>query len=251
MNTSEALKELGLSQKEADLYLVSLQIGSATIFTLSRAANMHRPIVYKLVDQLIAKGVMKISLDGKRRVYVATNPKDLVQIIKNKESALSEVLPELLALASSGSKRAKVLYFEGRDRLKDLFRTGLEAKSKSMYSYFPSKYMIELFGKREMEQIIDERIKRKIEVKTLRSRLSEEEFVGSEKTEEAYRQFKYLPDDQNLQMGIVIFDNKVNLFSPIKENFGLQIESEAFSQIMKYMFENLWQQSSGSPLPRG
>jgi len=111
--------------------------------------------------------------------------------------------------------------------------------------------MIELFGKREMEQIIDERIKRKIEVKTLRSRLSEEEFVGSEKTEEAYRQFKYLPDDQNLQMGIVIFDNKVNLFSPIKENFGLQIESEAFSQIMKYMFENLWQQSSGSPLPRG
>lgn len=153
MDTQEALKELGLSQKEAQIYLVSLQIGPSSIFTLSRAANMHRPMVYKLVDQLIVKAVMKTSLDGKRRVYLAVNPKDLIQIIKNKETALIDVLPELLALASSGSKRAKVLYFEGRNRLKNLFRTGLEAKSKTMYSYFPSKYMIELFGKREMEQI--------------------------------------------------------------------------------------------------
>lgn len=247
----QSLMEIGLLDKEVDLYLSLLKLGPSSILRMSKGAKMHRPMVYKLVENLVDKGIFKTTIVGKRKEYLAVQPKQLLNFIRNKESLLKNILPDLEKIGVTGSKETKIIYFEGREQLRELFRSGLQTKSKEMYSFFPSKYMIELFGKREMEEIIAERARKKIRVKTLRSLQTEEEFSGSKLTTEVLREYRYIPDSRIFEMGIVIFDNKVNLFSPIKENFGLQIESEAFSKLMKYFFESLWSISKKARITNG
>lgn len=241
MTTKEALLEIGLTDKEAVLYLTSIQIGPATVLKLSKVAKIHRTIVYQLLDNLVQKGIFRITVDGKRKLYVASEPKHLLGYLKLKESMFKEFLPELNALSNLDWYKPKILYFEGREELRELFKTGLQAESKEMYSFFPSKYMAELFGKRGMEQIISARVQRKIKVKTLRSSLSEEAFEGSKETTKALREVRYIPHDKELGMGLVIFDDKVNIFSPLKENFGIQIQSKSYAEFMRYFFEVLWE----------
>lgn len=243
MKPQQILEQTGLSNKEATLYLAALQIGPATVLSLARTARIHRTVVYKMLEELVDKAVFTTTIVGKRKLYVAIEPKQLLERIKERERLLRDHLPELTALANVGIKKPKILYFEGKEQIKELFRTGLTAHSKEMFSFFPSKYMAQIFGKREMEEIITERIKRKIFVKTLRSTQGEEDFAGSDLTDTALREVRYIPDTRVLEMGIVIFDHTVNLFSPASENFGLQIESEAYAKLMRYFFDSLWQQS--------
>lgn len=243
MKPQQVLEQVGLTGKEADLYLSALRLGPATVLSLAKSAKIHRTVVYKMLADLIDRSIFTTTIAGKRKLYVAVEPKQLLAHLKEREQLLRSHLPELAALANIGTKKPKILYFEGKEQIKELFRTGLAAHSKEMFSFFPSKYMAQIFGKREMEEIIAERIKRKIFVKTLRSTQGEEDFAGSDLTDAAFRETRYIPDARVFEMGIVIFDNTVNLFSPASENFGLQIESEAYSKLMKYLFESLWQQS--------
>jgi sugar-specific transcriptional regulator TrmB len=249
MEEKELLYEIGLSTKEANVYLASLTMGPSSILKLSEKTKIHRPALYKILYDLENKGIFKTTISGKRKLYFAVSPKQLLEYIKNKEELLKNALPGLDAMVSLSQRKPKILYFEGQSQIKDLFRTGLEAKSKEMYSFFPSKFMIKLFGKKEMVKIMAKRAAKGIKVKTLRSSQSEEEFDDSNLTTELLREVRYIPDARTFEMGVVIFDNKVNLFSPIEENFGIQIESESFSKLMKYFFNILWISSKESFSP--
>lgn len=244
MSPKEVLEAIGLSKKETTVYLASLYMGPASLLALSRAAKMHRPQLYKHVDELIDKGVMQTTLEGKRRLYFAVEPKKLVDLLKQKEQLLNQFLPEITALSYLGRQKPRITYYEGREKVQELLRTQNEAKHKEIHAFFPSKYMIELFGQQELEKVIAERIRRGIQVKLLRSAKTEQDYEGSSHRRKALREVRHIPDDKAFAMGIVLFDNKINLFAPVKESYGLQIESNALSDLLRYMFEQLWQNST-------
>lgn len=247
MNNETILKEIGLQDKEARVYIAALQLGPASILSLSKHTGIHRPMLYRLLEGLLAKGVFRTTLAKSRKLYVAVEPEFLVKLLDQKKQLLEEALPGLAALAVAGKQDTQTLYFRGKEQLLELYKTGLGAKSKQIYSYFPSKYMLQLFGKKEMEDIIAQRVAKGVHARTLRSVSSESVFEGSDKTGEALRDVRYIPDNKTLRMGVVIFDDTVNLFSPLEENFGIQIKSESFAELMKYFFENLWNTSTVAP----
>jgi sugar-specific transcriptional regulator TrmB len=240
MRLKNQLSQIGLSDTESGLYLASLTRGPATMLALSRLTKLNRPLVQKTLVGLIEKGVFRTTISGKHRLFVAVPPRQLLDFIRLRESALKGLLPELEALSSIGTKEPRILYFEGRQQVQELLKTQHTSQSKQIYAYFPSKYMIQLFGKHELEEVIQERIKKKIRVKILRPQHAEQEYEGWQLRDQALREVRHIPEDKALEMGLIIFDNKVNLFSPIDENFGIQIESHAYSSLMKYFFEMLW-----------
>lgn len=240
MITHAQLEQIGLSKQEATLYLASLTLGPSSVLGLANATSYNRPLLYRLLGSLIEQGVFQTTITRKRRLYVAAPPKRLLGVLRMKESLLRDMLPELEAMATVGTNKPRILYFEGREQIQELLKTQHEAKSKQIYAFFPSNYMIQLFGKQELEAVIHERIHRGIHIKVLSPLEDPEEYAGAEEREHALREVRYIPDNKIFGMGIVIYDNKVNLFSPSNENFGIQIESEAYSSIMKYFFEALW-----------
>lgn len=248
MEITEVLSQIGLSKNETAIYLALLHNGPQSVLGLSKHVGLHRPAVYRLLDDMTNKGLVHITVIGKRKEYFAATPQDLLQYLNKKTELLRIALPSLESSMKSSHAKPKIVYYEGREQVKELFRQGLNTPSKKMYSFFPSKYMIELFGKREMEKIIDERVEEGIEVMTLRSEASEEKFEGSELTDKALREIRYLPGEQTFEMGMVITDNWVNLFSPIEENFGLQIQSESYAKLMRTFFMGMWSLSKERPV---
>lgn len=242
MQNVEILKEIGLSDKEALIYIESLQLGPASILAISKATKLHRPIIYKIVESMLDKGVMKTTLNKSRTEYVSVEPEELIKIIENKRRLLEQALPGLASLSTTGKDEVKIFFYHGKKQLQELFKTGLTSKTEIL-SFFPTKYMVELFGKREMEDIIKQRVEKGIFSKTLRSKESEQEFEGSTQEQQALREVKYIPENIPLRMGVVIFDDKVNLFSPIEENFGVQIKSKSYAELMRFFFNSVWETS--------
>jgi sugar-specific transcriptional regulator TrmB len=58
-NDTEALIELGLTKRQAKVYLALLRIGPSKAEAISTAASVHRPEVYRVVDRLQEIGLAK------------------------------------------------------------------------------------------------------------------------------------------------------------------------------------------------
>lgn len=240
MTLNDQLTQIGLTNNEVCVYLALLKTGPASVLAISRETGLNRPLLYRNLGLMIEKNVIRTTFLKRRKQYVAVPPRQLLQFIRAKETALKDILPELEALAVNAAEKPRVLYFEGRAQLQELLKTQNKDRHKEILAYFPSKFMIQLLGKKELETVINERIRNGIKVKILRTPTAEKEYEGSELRDEALREVRHIPEDQKLAMGLVIFDNTVNLFSSIDENFGVQIESPAYASLVRFFFNSVW-----------
>ena len=64
MNLRETLKEFDMSDKEIELYLHLLEIGSATSGELMKDLNFYSKTVYEILDRLIDKGLVSYSIQS-------------------------------------------------------------------------------------------------------------------------------------------------------------------------------------------
>jgi len=240
MEMLDVLKSIGLEGKSAQLYLASLRLGPASILSLSKTTGIHRPALYKLLEELESEGIFFTTPSGSRKLYAAVEPERLLTFVKKRERMLEEALPGLKLLMGQASKKPTVEYYEGREQLKALYRSVLTEKPTEILTYFPSRYMAELFGKAPMVEVIQERINLKIWSKTLRAEGGEIEFEGAEEREKALREVRYIEQELAPAMGMIIANDTVDLYSPIEESYGIRIKSESFSRLMKQYFSGLW-----------
>jgi HTH-type transcriptional regulator, sugar sensing transcriptional regulator len=92
------LKKIGLSEKEAVLYMAILTHGPSSKSDMVLRTNLHRPEVYRYLPLLIERGLVSLVSTGKRALYVAESPELLVSLLETLESEMSHMLPDLLSL---------------------------------------------------------------------------------------------------------------------------------------------------------
>ncbi|MDO8649266.1 MAG: helix-turn-helix domain-containing protein [Candidatus Peregrinibacteria bacterium] len=113
MQTEILLTTLGLSAKAAKVYVTLLQLGPATMTQLAKAAAFKRPTTYLLVDELLMRGFVTATKNGKRTTYAAEHPRRLLQAMRTREHEMERVLPELEALYYEPKGRPRVGVYEG------------------------------------------------------------------------------------------------------------------------------------------
>src|SRR4051812_8491190 len=92
-NLIKTLTDFGLSDKEALVYLTSLELGSSSVLKISKLSGLKRPTVYLIVDSLITKGLMSIEVKGFKKQYVAESPDRLEAIFNERKHELMKNLP--------------------------------------------------------------------------------------------------------------------------------------------------------------
>src|SRR3989344_606032 len=123
--TEEALKNLGLNEKQVAVYVNLLQLGEATAYRIAEKSGLKRPTVYVVLEELRLKGlVLKIPYP-KKQIYSAKPPEELIAESEDKLREVKRILPELLALVK-GDRKPSVMYFDGTDGVKRLLNFGLE-----------------------------------------------------------------------------------------------------------------------------
>jgi HTH-type transcriptional regulator, sugar sensing transcriptional regulator len=114
-----ALERFGLTDREAVLYLSLLMDGPATAPRLARSAETDRVVVYRTLDTLRARGVVRVTAERPRR-YIAIPPRALFdQSLEGKRVALAEderiadtlaeTLPTLAARQETDAPRFQIL----------------------------------------------------------------------------------------------------------------------------------------------
>lgn len=93
----QQLFSLGLSNKEAEVYIELLRGGEMSAIAASKATDLHRQFVYNALGSLKEKGLVQ-QIGEIRSKWRAENPRKLIAIAEEQESLAAKAAEALLAL---------------------------------------------------------------------------------------------------------------------------------------------------------
>jgi sugar-specific transcriptional regulator TrmB len=237
MALEEDLKEFGLTDKEAKVYLALLKLGTALVQDVAKEAGTYRTYTYEILKSLKEKGIVSYVIKSGKQYFEAAEPGKMLSIMKEKENKLSSIMPELKGIYKSAAEKPKVELYEGKEGLKtildDLVRTKKEIlvysstrkQQKLLQFYFPN--------------FIRRRVKERIKTKVLTER-SAETLELCRKDREELREMRFLPAGMEFPTATNIYGNKVAILSLEKEIVGVIIESKSIADTQRMVFNLLW-----------
>jgi sugar-specific transcriptional regulator TrmB len=121
MNLIEAVKNWGLNDKEAQVYLALLQLGLTTAYNVANKSGLKKPTTYVILEQLREKGMVKKIPRAKKLLFEAETPEHIWQIVDERMLWAKRALPELLAVRKEKSQKVSVAYYEGIRGFREIY----------------------------------------------------------------------------------------------------------------------------------
>lgn len=237
---------LGLSQKEAVVYLTALRLGKASITELARAASMKRTTTHLSVSNLIMLGLLSDTRNNKRRVISAVHPKRLAELANFRAKQIEDRMGELLAIYNTPKEKPKIEVFEGIQGVQLVYRELFISLSKKEEALWFTR----IDALAVLPEVVEEYFKI---LKVLRNpKIRELNFDDNEgkkwkkkiqKYQGSNHYIRLLPVDYEFGFSDnLIFGNKLVIFSLRKELFVTIIESEDVVKTYRALFEWAWKQ---------
>ncbi|HSX41402.1 MAG TPA: helix-turn-helix domain-containing protein [Candidatus Saccharimonadales bacterium] len=123
------VEELGLSNKEARVYVANLMIGPSGVQQIADASGIKRVTTYVILESLVSLGLVSQTNQGKKTLFNAESPENLRRLLEKKEeslkeqkSQLDELLPELKNLRSLPKEAPTVKFYDGADAIMSIYQ---------------------------------------------------------------------------------------------------------------------------------
>ncbi|MBU0957513.1 MAG: hypothetical protein KKF56_01745 [Nanoarchaeota archaeon] len=124
----ELFRELGLSINEARVYEILLKSGEISVQTISNKSGVHRRNVYDSISKLIEKGLVSEVFIKSEKNFKATDPRRLLELLKEKQEKLNKVLPELQGKFHQDSEKEEAYFYRGIEGVKNYLQDILKTK---------------------------------------------------------------------------------------------------------------------------
>jgi len=234
---SSGLAVVGLSERATQVYLALIELGPATVFEIARQSGVKRPTVYRKIEELEQKGLISQHIEGRKKYYLAEDPEKLISLIKGEEKILAKLLPYLKTLKGKGYFRPSVRFFEGRGGMKMICEEILKDKQELLSFSSPE----DLFQVLEdyFPLFVERRVKLKIPTRVIlrdSTKARERKRLGPKEL----RQVKIIPPTHEFHSMILIFGNKVGMFSFRRGYVAVLIENPEIAAVQRAMFELIW-----------
>lgn len=230
------LKEIGLTNNEASIYLDLLQYGKSSAMTIAKRTLIHRPNVYDSVEKLIEKGLVFQTIEEERKVFNPVNPNNLFKYIKQKEMDLKKIIPELDSLRVKEQRHNEVIGSEGLNGVRTAIFGLLESKQEIYSQGFP----IEMHGLLGgfMMGFHQERAKKKIKIKQIipSEALEEHSLLTRVKCGEMREYDSKNPSETSL----FVNEEKVIIISWTKPIFVVEISNKFIVDKFRMDFLEIW-----------
>ena len=245
----ETLLKLGLSDKEAKVYLATLELGEDTVQNISEKSGVNRATTYVILEKLMQLGLASTVERGKKTVFIAENPTELVNILEEqkreievKKNNLDEAMTGLQAIYNHSKSKPAVRYFEGADGLEalDRYGHGQFTPGTEYLGMIPIDTVESQFPVRR-SKAVSERVKLGIKSRVIYTNKEEKPDFTNEKE---LREAVYLPREEfPINASITLYpDWGIKFFNyDVTNYFGVLIESPILAKNMKYLFELAWE----------
>lgn len=242
---TDILRDYGLSEKEAQVYLTSLSLGSAPASSIARKMNENRVTVYSILKKFTSDGIAYSITKKNTTFYHVISPDDLLKNLEIKYTKFKEKLPELHAIANLGWNKPKVQFFEGIEGLKQLYLDTLSSTIDGE-SFLWDQTMNNSIEERLYEKYLPERVKKWLKFRVIVANKEQSKYYYNV-TKKDLIEKKYIPW---LSFGIqgeiqLYWPNKVAISMDHDDELSwLLIESKQFYTSMKNIFDFIRSQNA-------
>lgn len=238
------LQQYGLSEKEAKVYLTTLQLGSAPGSSIARNSGENRATVYTVLKELQKKWIANEVKKWNMTYFSVITPELLMRDLEDKYVRFKEKLPEFLVLAEKFGNKPKVQFFEGIEGVKKMYEDlltsqteilsflGIEHTNKELLNYLYKDFLVR-------------RIKNNIHAKVILSDTGEnKKYAGIDK--------KAKKESIVISQPVFTLEGGIDLYGPNKVNIilfsngemsGLTISSKQLYDTLKSIFDLIWLQN--------
>jgi HTH-type transcriptional regulator, sugar sensing transcriptional regulator len=237
MDKEEALKELGLNDREIKTYLALLRLGTSSVNKIARKATIIRTTAYDVLKALVEKGLASYVIKSGVKYYEAALPEKIISILDEKKKKILEVLLELNELRESVSEKPSVEIYEGKEGLKTILEDML--KTEENICGYTSVKLMELLNF-YFPNFITRRAKLKIKTRIIMEKSKETEDLKKTGSKE-FREVRFIENASKFRLGHYIYGNKVAILIAKKEQpMGILIDNEDLAEQEKAVFEQVW-----------
>ena len=240
MNSSQnVLKRLGIPEKQAEVYLACLQLGSATIQELSQASGVKRSSIYNFLEEMKSFGLVSEVRRGKKVILIAEDPRFLKNKLTETGLALEESLPELLSVYSRPGNKPRFRYYEGLAGVKKAY-DDTYSHGGPLYGFGDYEKVIPALVNDYIWKFADERTKRGIKFYTI----AKDGPVGRQVRRRDKTQLRETRLVKNLGFETEInmyAGNRVAMMSLHEPISAVIIEDKAICQTLLSIWKIMWQ----------
>ena len=240
----ETLEELGISNRQTDLYLTLLKLGPSSIRDIASAAGLNRGTTYEELKRLRIMSLVTYFPQGKRRFFCAEQPDVLLRKAEEKRTATvkaverleHEILPDLAQITPDGTN-TKVFHYEGDEGveyfLRDILNT-MQTQKQKVYRVYSSR-KIRKYLYRPFPGFTSARVKAGVHVNVIAigeggedAPLADRKWIDSPETEASY---------------VAIYGTKCTMVSLVSGDYPTVVilDSEGISSALRISFDILWQ----------
>ncbi len=232
------LQQLGLSEKDAKVYLACLDIGRGSAQQISSLAGVPKSTTADTLVSLNKRGLVSMYFKKGTRYFTASNPVILKDKINRQQRIIDKMLPYLQGMFFDSQKqKPESRFYEGKDGVRIVLKEILEEANDliSMSSvedifaklpeYFPS------FSKN--------RVKRKIPIRII-ARDSTKARDRQSRDVEELREIKIVELPIVFHSAVYIWNHKLAMITLGDYIAVYVIESRDLVQTFRFMFEAIW-----------
>lgn len=239
------LKQIGLSDKEAKVYLATLELGQASVQDISKKASVNRPTTYVILDSLIKKGLCSTYTHKDKKVrYIAESPEMIISAlelekteIEEKQKRINDLMPQLRAIYNKQENKPVVRFFEGKEGLRTMVQEQMSSKPEILRSFYSMDDLRKVYSSEEVNKAYQDRVASKTKNKAMFTLKEGEDRSNPSSLDE---RMKIPADKFPINCDIAFFDNKVRIASLKDKLNGVIIEDKNIYETFVSLFELAW-----------
>lgn len=242
-NLAKKLEAVGLTEKQAKVYVAALFLGPAAVQRIAEQAEVNRATTYVILAELADMGLVSETMEGKKTVFVAESPESIDRYldamgkeIAGRKESLKAAMKDLQQVNRAEVEDAPVVrFFKGPEAAESTIQY-LRRKAKRnavVYSVADVDEVLRLFPDMPIKGA-EGRMKKSIESRVLYS--GDQDLVTDK---QSGRVTKRLPE--KAAADISMYEDRMAIITyDSNETTGVIIESPAVVRAFRQLFELAW-----------
>jgi sugar-specific transcriptional regulator TrmB len=232
------LTGIGLTDKEAKVYLACTEVGESVVSDISKSAKINRVTAYDILEKLKKKGLVGYITKRKTKYFTCIKPEILLEEFEKRTSELRTAIPKFKRLTGE-TNHPRVRYFEGLEGIKAIYADTLTSKTEILN--FSNSEEIRVKWPTYDNEYVSKRAEKQIFLRGICPKDRAGEIVKAQ-DEKYHREMRLIPRDRfNFTNEINIYDDKVSIISFKDELIGMIIESVEIANSQRAIFDMCWQ----------
>lgn len=238
------LKHAGLSDVEAEVYLVSLRLGEASAAQVAHAAKLTRTTTASVLDRLKDRGFLTAHVSHGKKVYWIEDPHILVEHGKAQLDVLESLAGRLHSEYHKADKKPTAEVFDTRESLTHLMTKVVEELDRGdeilTFESPSSQHYQAILTDELFDALSKQKVKKGVRTKALIPS-GQESFIRPTSLQHNI-QVRVLPQGVLVESSFWMFRNTLVLFSGT-HTFAVRITHRHMKESMANLFQMAWDMS--------